>query len=230
MNQVFEIIQAIMRFQKQNAVVEITLNNSEKVTGQIESYTGQQLTVAGRELAITNIAAIQEAVSLSDYLMNRVSIHKMDDRVIDAVLVEVTPTRISYVNDDGQGAIVLSEIASIRLEDKIIYQASPAASPAPEQSVMSAVQSAPEQSVTPASVPADENGLNEFEQAILTGNRDIFKYYINDMIKLQALGYSEYEIDRMLKSVDQVNWEDEPYQIATRFYLMQRNRNGLAKK
>ena len=42
---------AIMRFQKQNAVVDITLNNSEKVTGQIESYSGQQLTVAGRALA-----------------------------------------------------------------------------------------------------------------------------------------------------------------------------------
>jgi len=42
---------AIMRFQKQNAVVDITLNNSEKVIGQIESYSGQQLTVAARALA-----------------------------------------------------------------------------------------------------------------------------------------------------------------------------------
>lgn len=41
----------IMRFQKQNVVVDITLNNSEKVIGQIESYSGQQLTVAGRALA-----------------------------------------------------------------------------------------------------------------------------------------------------------------------------------
>ena len=42
---------AIMRFQKQNAVVDITLNNSEKVPGQIVRYSGQQLTVAGRALA-----------------------------------------------------------------------------------------------------------------------------------------------------------------------------------
>lgn len=40
-----------MRFQKQNAMVDITLNNSEKVIGQIESYSGQQLTVAARALA-----------------------------------------------------------------------------------------------------------------------------------------------------------------------------------
>ena len=42
---------AIMRFQKQNSMVDITLNNSEKVIGQIESYSGQQLTVAARALA-----------------------------------------------------------------------------------------------------------------------------------------------------------------------------------
>ena len=42
---------AIMRFQKQNSMVDITLNNSEKVTGQIVRYSGQQLTVAGRALA-----------------------------------------------------------------------------------------------------------------------------------------------------------------------------------
>lgn len=51
MNQVFEMIQQFCVFQKQNAVVDITLNNSEKVIGQIARYSGQQLTVAGRALA-----------------------------------------------------------------------------------------------------------------------------------------------------------------------------------
>ena len=71
--------------------------------------------------------------------------------------------------------------------------------------------------------------INEFEKAVIDGGKELVKEYILNHQKLEELGYSEDDIERIGKAFKITNWDTGWYATAARLFAMQLNKNNLAE-
>lgn len=118
------IIQTIMKCQKDDNDVILTLKNEKQVIGKISDYNGQILVIQGEKIDVSDITSIDkyEAPSLTEYLMKRITILTSDNEPIDAVLISAEYEKITFITDKGQEQLSYAEIDKIVFDKKNIYQ------------------------------------------------------------------------------------------------------------
>ena len=75
-----------------------------------------------------------------------------------------------------------------------------------------------------------QNGIvpNAFEECLIRGDKEKVEEYINQKERLEELGYTEEETERIKNSYKVMNWDKDFYKVASRLFLMQLNKNSNA--
>ncbi len=71
--------------------------------------------------------------------------------------------------------------------------------------------------------------VNDFEKAIIGGDKESVIKYASAKDELEKLNYSEDDIERIKKAVKAISWDKSWYKTATRLFGLQLNKHGLAE-
>ncbi len=222
MTELYTIIQRIMMFLKNGQKVDVTLKDGTEKRGTITNFSGTEFVLDDSVIQVNDIVSIIESreIILNDYLLKRVEIATLASDVIDAVLISASDEEITYITEDGQKSLKLAEIKQIQCEGMTIY------------AERSAVEAIPEDSGK--LLPKEESSItyepNDLEKELIRGNKKAVEAFVSQDAKLQSLGYSEKEIDRIKKAYLNAPWGEDLYSIATRINHFQLNKHGLARE
>lgn len=256
MGELYSIIQAVMKYQKSGKIADVILNDAQRYCGVIQNYTGSTLTINDTEISINDIDSIEEHIEIdfSVFVMNRVLMILDSSEEIDAVVMNADSDKIDYINENGKGTVEIEKVVRISCGDKEVVLKK---AELPEEAVDGTDDKAAadtnneaiaetndetaagtnDETMTDTGDEAgqiadsdDAHEPNAFEQGLIDGNKAVVGDFVSHSDRLDALGYTDKEIERIEKNYKTASWGTEPIKIASRIYHMQCNKNGLARQ
>lgn len=258
MSELFTIIQSIMKCQKSKQEVELNLKEGKRIIGFISDFSGKELKINGSIIPVDEVISIEEKKKnpFDDYIMKRVEIITRYVGKIDAVLVSIDDEKISFITEKGQETIQKTHIEKVICDEKVVFNQKDddlsRSEAEPESIVKEAYTIEKEDSSINSEEQCTDNRIkeetildndsvhhgvqsipyepNDFEEGLIRGKQSVVGSFVSHDVRLQSLGYSEKEIERIKKAYKNAGWGTDLYSIATRINQFQLNKNGLAKQ
>ncbi|MBQ8982174.1 MAG: ATP-binding protein [Lachnospiraceae bacterium] len=259
MTDLYTIIQRIMKYHKNGQNVEIILKSGDKIRGIISDFTGKEFVVGDLKILVSDVSSIEEweELAFDNFIMKRVEIITVFSEVLDAVLVSADKDEISYITENGQKTMKITEIKSITCDNLVIFSREDSDETHFEDKADTSTEktygeedNAVISDVENQTINIEEERIiietkedveneekvdlsyepNAFEEGLINGNKALVGQFISQNDRLKNLGYTEKEIERIRKVYGNSKWKKDLYSIASRINLFQSNKNGLAEK